>query len=133
MKYPQMIEVPATLVSADRPEQAPASHLTGERYTVQMLLPSQAIGKIKLGQVVQLRFDDYPYQEFGSVDGVLENMPATAPGEAFRMHIRLPAGLHTSAGKTIPYHDGMHSRILIRVGSSRLLQRFYQHEVVEKR
>ncbi|MCA6439657.1 MAG: hypothetical protein IM598_15835 [Chitinophagaceae bacterium] len=50
------------------------------RYYAEVNLPQYNFGKINAGQMVQLRFDAYPYQEFGYVKerlDILLNLPLT--------------------------------------------------------
>ncbi len=45
--------------------------------SAELFVPSRAIGFVKPGQKVRLMFDAFPYQHFGSYDGVVETVSET--------------------------------------------------------
>jgi hypothetical protein len=95
------------------------------RYYAQVTLPQSNFGKIRMGQRVQLRFDAYPYQEFGYVEGRLSYISHVPSDSGFLANIELPKGLSTNYRKDIQYRSGLHSQALIITRDARLLQRFY--------
>lgn len=94
-------------------------------YYAEMNLPQRNFGKIKTGQRVQLRFDAYPYGEFGFVNGKLDYITDFATDSGFLAHINLPEGLRTNQRKLLRYHDGMKAEALVITKDMRLLERFY--------
>ncbi|WP_409012461.1 HlyD family efflux transporter periplasmic adaptor subunit [Dyadobacter sp. 50-39] len=44
-----------------------------------MKLSQGSLGKVKEGQKVLVKLDGYPYQEFGSIEGILSKI-STTPG-----------------------------------------------------
>jgi membrane fusion protein len=64
---------------------APAAPLVAEVY-----VPSRAIGFLKAGQDVRIRYDAFPYQQFGSAKGTVRAISATVlkPGDV-RAPVRL--------------------------------------------
>jgi len=95
------------------------------RYYAQVNLPQINFGKIRTGQKVQLRFDAYPYQEFGFVEGNLSYISKIPSDSGFLATIELPKGLVTSYKKEIQYRSGLKSQALIITKDTRLLQKFY--------
>lgn len=67
------------------------SHFYTETY-----LPQTNFGKIDTGLKVQLRFDAYPYQETGYVEGTVNYISNVASDSGFLATIRLDKGLITS-------------------------------------
>lgn len=75
-------------------------------------LSQQGAGKVKVGQNVNIKFDDYPYMEFGFVQVALSKiamMPYddVSSGNVYVMEVNLPDTLITQYGKQIPYNPEM--------------------------
>jgi len=95
------------------------------RYYAQIILPQNNFGKIEIGQKVQLRFDAYPYQEFGFIPGKLKYISKVPSDSGFLATVELPDGLLTNYKKNIQYRSGLKSQALIVTRDTRLFQRFY--------
>ncbi|MDO6434795.1 HlyD family efflux transporter periplasmic adaptor subunit [Flavitalea sp. BT771] len=95
------------------------------RYYAQVNLPQGNFGKISLGQKVQLRFDAYPYEQYGTVDGILDYISKVPSDSGFLANIELPNGLATNQKKEIQYYPGLKSQALIITEDLRLLQRLF--------
>lgn len=65
----------------------------GVSLKAELFAPSKAIGFIKVGQPVKLRYDAFPYKRFGSFDGVVESVSRT---------ILLPSEIDTAAAFKVP-------------------------------
>jgi|TARA_E500000318_G_C3569462_1_gene217160 multidrug resistance efflux pump len=96
-------------------------------------LPIKKSGKAKIGQEVFIKLDNYPFEEWGSLRGKIENIskvPKHGEQSFYSLHISLE-GLKTSLDKTIPFNPEMHGNIEIIVEELNLLQRiFYQLRIV---
>lgn len=95
------------------------------RYYAQVILQQNSFGKVYLGQKVELRFDAYPFQEFGSVQGKINYISNIPSDSGFLGTVELPNGLVTNYNKKIQYRNGLKSQALIITRDQRLLQRFY--------
>jgi HlyD family secretion protein len=95
------------------------------RYYAQVNLRQTKFGKIDTGQKVQLRFDAYPYQEFGFVEGRLRYISKVPSDSGFLADIELPKGLITNYNKELQYRNGLRLQALIITRESNLLQRLY--------
>lgn len=82
-------------------------------------------GKIKLGMQVQLRFDAYPYEEWGYIDGTLSYVSNVPLDSGFLAIITLNNGLVTNNNKKLIYKNGLRANSLIITKDMRLLERFY--------
>lgn len=98
-------------------------------YYAEINLPQYNFGKIDTGQVVQLRFDAYPYQEFGFVKGQVRYISDLPMDSGFIAHIRLPDGLITNQKKTLHYREGLKAEAQIITKDLRLMERFYYNVV----
>jgi HlyD family secretion protein len=86
-------------------------------------------GRVHVGLPVQLRFDAYPYQEFGYIEGEVNYISNVPSENGFLVTIRLKNGLLTNNKKVIPYRNGLKANALIITKKSRLAERFYYNIV----
>lgn len=65
-------------------------------------LPLQGAGKVKIGQIVNVKFDNYPYMEYGMIQAEIikiSTVPITVNNnKALILEIRFPDGLMTNYG-----------------------------------
>jgi len=88
-------------------------------------IPQSNFGKARVGEKVLLKFQAYPVEQYGSVEGILSFISPIATDSGYTAKIDLPKGLVTSFGKEIQYRDGLLSSADIITENMRLLQRFY--------
>lgn len=88
-------------------------------------LPQGNFGKIDVGLQVQLRFDAYPYQEVGFVEGTLDYISNIASDSGFYATIKLNNGLITNNHKPIAYKNGLKAEAIVITKQMRLLQRIW--------
>ena len=110
----------------------------GETLDVHLFVTSSAVGFIKPGQAVRLRYDAYPYQKFGQYAGtVTEVVGADIPGRDltnrfpqladkgpafFRVTVR-PGAMHVLGyGKQFPLRPGMTLMADVRLENKRLIE-----------
>lgn len=55
--------------------------------------PVQGMGKVRIGQRVIIRLDNYPYQEFGTVPAVVSQLLPSTSRKQYRAIVTLPKGL----------------------------------------
>jgi len=94
-------------------------------YFVEMLVPQYNFGKIKLGQKVLLKFQAYPFEQFGNVTGKIEFIHQTVSDSGYLVKVGLPNGLRTNQSKTLQYRNGLLAQADIITQDMRLLERFY--------
>jgi len=92
-------------------------------------LPQNNFGKIDTGLKVQLRFDAYPYQEVGFVNGTLNYVSNVASDSGFLATVKLDEGLVTNNNKKISYKSGLTAQAIIITRDMRLLERLYYNMV----
>ena len=99
---------------------------TSQQYTGRFRSGVKGIGKIAVGQAVRIRLDDYPYQEFGTLQGRVESVSAfSGRGGERLVLVALPAGLKTSSGKSILFATEMSGSADVITEDLRLLDRFF--------
>lgn len=102
---------------------------SNSQYYAEVNLKQYNFGKIDTGQQVELRFNAYPYQEFGYVKGRLEYVSEFATDSGFLAHLQLENGLITNQRKLLHYRDGLKAEALIITKDMRLMDRFYYNLV----
>ncbi|RLD86800.1 MAG: hypothetical protein DRJ09_11395 [Bacteroidetes bacterium] len=92
-----------------------------------MLLPVRGAGKVKTGQKVNVSLENYPYMEFGRLEGVVKRIAAIPDNKGFYyVEVQFPNGIITSYGKTIPFSQNMAGQAEIITEEIRLLYRVIQ-------
>lgn len=61
-----------------------------------MMMPIKGSGKVKQGQMVNIRFYNYPYMEFGMVKGVVQNISTVPIDNHYAVEVVFPEGLKTN-------------------------------------
>jgi multidrug resistance efflux pump len=102
---------------------------SGNLFYAQINLPQSNFGKVNPGLQVQLRFDAYPYQEFGFVMGSLNYISTIATDSGFLATIRLDHGLLTNHNIPIQYKSRLKAQAIVITQNMRLLQRLYYNLV----
>ena len=92
------------------------------------LLPISRSGKVAIGQKVNIRFENFPDNEFGLVKGRVKNIslvPSKDDGIVYYvLEISLPDGLKTTYKKDLPYLPEMMAQADIVTDDISLLERF---------
>jgi multidrug efflux pump subunit AcrA (membrane-fusion protein) len=98
---------------------------SGVQYFGQVVLAQKNFGKILIGQRVLLRLDAYPFEEFGSIPGMLSHISRIPSDSGFLAEVELPNGLTTNYRKVLQYKSGLKCQAVITTRDLRLFQRFY--------
>jgi HlyD family secretion protein len=98
---------------------------TNTAYFVEMLVPQYNFGKVKQGQDVLLKFQAYPYEQYGAVVGKIASINTAATDSGYLAKVLLPNGLRTNYKKVLQYRNGLFAQADIITENMRLLERFY--------
>ena len=91
-----------------------------------MSIPSVNSGKVISGQKVLIKLDNYRYQEFGIVEGRVQNISLTPDEKGnYYVDIILPKGLKTSYNKQLPFDKELKGNAEIVTQDLRLIERFF--------
>ena len=101
----------------------------------QVSLPSVGAGKVKIGQEVIVKLDDFPYREYGSVTGLVSgislttNTERTAQGnvETYLVTVKFPNGLMTNYGKPITFRHEAKGTAEIITEDRQLFERLFDN------
>jgi len=93
-------------------------------------LPTQGAGKVKIGQMVNVKLDNFPYMEYGVIRVQVKNI-ALVPillydERRYVLEVDFPDVLQTNYGKTLPFSQEMQGTAEIITDDLRLLDRFLQ-------
>ncbi len=86
-------------------------------------LKMQRSGKVKPGQMVNIKLSGYPYLEFGMVKGVVKSKSQVASSDSYVIEIELPQGLTTLYGIKLDFTQNMQGTAEIITEDVRLLQK----------
>ena len=94
-----------------------------------ILLPPQGAGKVKVGQTVNVKFDSYPYMEYGMVKVTIRNISLVPvqvkEGEkAYMLEVEFPEKLTTTYHKELTFSQEMTGTAEIITDDLRLLDKF---------
>lgn len=94
-------------------------------YFAEIVIPQSNFGKVRVDQKVLLKFESYPFQEFGSVIGKIDFISRIPSEKGYLAKVSLPNGLVTNYTRQVQYRDGLSANAEIITKDLRLLERFY--------
>lgn len=97
---------------------------TGE-FLGRIYLKMQKSGKVKIGQIVNIKLSGFPYLEYGMVRGIVKARSAVPSGDEYIIDVSLPQGLTTLYGKQLEFTQNMQGRAEIITDNLRLLQKIF--------
>lgn len=101
----------------------------------QVVLPAQGAGKVKVGQEVIVKLNDYPYMEYGSVSGTVKNISLTTNTEktqqgdleTYLITVEFPKGLKTNYGSTLAFRYESKGSAEIITNDRKLVERLFDN------
>ena len=96
-----------------------------QEYVGYMEVPKQGYGKLEKGQNVRLKMDNYPYHEYGQLDGKVTDISLVPNEEKYRVEFELLNGLTSSYGKELEYTPDMSANGEIITEDLRLMERIF--------
>jgi HlyD family secretion protein len=101
-----------TIVPAD------SSNIIGK-----LTMPVYRSGKVRIGQKVNIRFDNYPYMEFGQVTGIVDKISIVPADNTYAVDVVFPDGLRTNYQVDLAFTQKMSGTAEIITQDTRLLTR----------
>lgn len=98
----------------------------GNKYIGQVRLPAKGSGKVRTGQRVNIKFERYPYQEFGTVRGKVSKIFPLPKGNAYFIEVELTNGLETSHGTELEFQQQMKGRAEITTAEKKFITHLFQ-------
>lgn len=101
----------------------------------EVLIPSYGAGKVEVGQTVNVKIDNYPYDEYGLLKGIVKsvsritNKVETANGtsDSYLAVISFPEGTVTNFGKLLPLDFETKGTAEIITRRKRLIERLFDN------
>ena len=95
-------------------------------YLARIKAPSQNSGKIKIGQTANIRLENFPDDEFGTLKGEVSYISLLPDKDGlYLIDVALPDKLITTYGKEIPFRQEMRGVVEIVTEDLRLIERFF--------
>lgn len=118
-KYPEFIDSKVILI--------PSSNYTNNKTIIGLLADSKKdFARIKTGQKVIIKLYDFPYQEFGILEGKVQNVSLINNGKNdFYINVYFPKGLKTSFDKEIPYDKELKGNAEIVIQDLNLIEAIF--------
>lgn len=102
----------------------------------QVQLPAHGAGKVKTGQEVIIKLDNYPYEEYGSIKGRVASISLTtnlvkannqSNVDAYLINVDLPNSLTTNYGTKLEFKYEIKGTADIISNRRRLIERFFDN------
>jgi multidrug resistance efflux pump len=95
-------------------------------FIAKLKTPAQNLGKVKIGQIVNIKLQNYPDYEFGVLKGTVNHISEISTTDGFyTIDVSLPEKLITSYNKEIEFKQEMRGSADIITEDLRLIQRFF--------
>lgn len=95
-------------------------------FIAKLKCPAQNSGKLKIGQTVNIKLENYPDTEFGTLNGSIKNISLVPDNEGYYLvDVQLPKTLITSYKKNIEFKQDMSGNAEIITEDMRLIERFF--------
>jgi hypothetical protein len=92
-------------------------------YIGRINLMMQRSGKVKSGQLVNIKLSSYPYLEYGLVRGIVKSKSLVPAGDVYVIEVTLPNGLTTLYGTKLEFTQNMQGTAEIITEDLRLIQK----------
>jgi hypothetical protein len=117
-KYPDLVSAPVVVTTINS---------EGKKVLIgQIRVAANKTGKVKPGQRVNLKFDSYPYMEYGLVKGVVARILDLPVQSYYIVEVTLPDQLVSTFGKKIAFQQELDGTAEIITDDQRLLNRILQ-------
>jgi len=87
-------------------------------------LPVKGAGKVAVSQKVNIRFENFPYMEYGYIKGTVKNISLIPNNENYIVEVELPQDLMTNYNIQLKFSQEMKGSAEIITEDLRLIQRF---------
>lgn len=94
-------------------------------YYGEMKVGQYNFGKLKLKQEVIVKLNSYPFQEFGTVKGIVSYVADIPKDSSYLVKINFPLGLTTNSNKKLEFRNGMTASGDIITENLRLIEKFF--------
>lgn len=101
----------------------------------EVVIPSFGSGKVQVGQRVNVKLNNYPYDEYGSIKGIVQSISVitskikteNGDAEAYRVMVEFPDGSVTNYGTKLDLNFESKGTAEIITKNKRLIQRLFDN------
>lgn len=90
-------------------------------------IANQAFGKVEVGQKVRMKFNNYPYQEFGQLLGTVTEISKIPSESGYFLKVKLQNGLTTTYNRKLKYKPEMTGIAEVVTEDLRLIERVFNN------
>ncbi len=88
-------------------------------------LPIAGSGKVKTGQLVNIKFNSFPSMEYGTIQGKIKSIAMVPEKEFYLLTVDIPQELKTNYGKILPFSQQMNGSADIITENISVLERLF--------
>ncbi|HZL09881.1 MAG TPA: hypothetical protein VFC65_07780 [Prolixibacteraceae bacterium] len=88
-------------------------------------LPVKGAGKVAVGQKVNIRFENFPYMEYGFIIGEVKSISLITNNENYVVEVEMPQDMKTNYNIPLKFSQEMKGSAEIITEDLRLIQRFF--------
>ena len=88
-------------------------------------LPVKGAGKVAIGQKVNIRFENFPYMEYGFIRATVKSISLMPNNENYVVEVEMPQDLKTNYDVPLKFSQEMKGSAEIITEDLRLIQRFF--------
>lgn len=96
-----------------------------QQFIGKCILPILNTGKLSIGQHVNIKLDNYPYNENGMLQGTVTNISEVPNKDTYAIDVELINGLTTSYHKTLSYKEQMKGKADIITKNVSVMDRIF--------
>jgi len=96
-----------------------------QQFIGKCILPILNTGKLSIGQNVNIKLDNYPYNENGMLQGFVTNISTVPNKDTYAIDVDLKNGLVTSYNKTLSYKEQMKGKADIITKNISVMDRIF--------
>jgi hypothetical protein len=96
-----------------------------QQFIGKCVLPITNSGKLAIGQPVNIKLDNYPYNENGILNGYVSNISEVPNKDSYAIDVVLSNGLTTSYNKTLVYKEQMKGKVDIITKNISVMDRIF--------
>ncbi|MBS1650814.1 MAG: HlyD family efflux transporter periplasmic adaptor subunit [Bacteroidetes bacterium] len=89
------------------------------------MVPMINSGKLQIAQKVNIKLDNYPFNENGMLNGIVANISEVPNKDGYAIDVALPTGLITSYSKTLVYKEQMKGKASIITKNISVMDRLF--------
>lgn len=96
-----------------------------QQFIGKCILPISNTGKLSIGQKVNIKLDNYPYNENGMLQGSVTNISEVPTKDTYAIDVELKNGLITSYNRTLAYKEQMKGKADIITKNVSVMDRIF--------